>query len=262
MTVYFGGMRTVPLAVALWAIMAAPAMAMRCGTHLVSQGDAQAHVLRRCGEPTDMSLRIEEETFLQNVGGATFRQTRTVTVESWVYNFGPTRAMERVEFRDGVVVRIETLGRGYRVNDAGARIRGVHLRDTRGQVLAKWGEPTGRERRRETSSVYVPSGRVAVGATRVVEVEAWTYDRGPRRFVRRVVFEDGLVVRIETLGRGTRRSRSRAAYGQFVPPSGGVSPPSSPSLTLSLRRSTTDAMNRTAKREARMNMAGSSWPER
>lgn len=196
-------MRLVTFAAALWALLSSPASAMRCGTHLVSEGDAQEHVRRRCGDPAEMSLRIEEEVFFQNVAGALFRQTRTVVVESWTYNFGPTRSMERVELRDGVVARIQTLGRGYRVDRAARRGQGVHLRDTRGQVLAKWGEPTRRQRRREASSVYVPSGTVAVGATRIVEVEAWIYDLGPRRFMRRVVFEDGLVVRVETLGRGT-----------------------------------------------------------
>ena len=64
-------------------------------------------------------------------------------------------------------------------------------------------EPTRRDVATEASSVYVPSGTVAVGGTRVVQVERWTYDFGPNRFMRQVVFEDGQVVRIETLGRGS-----------------------------------------------------------
>ena len=191
------------LAIAFCLLAASSASAMRCGTHLVDEGDSQEHVLRRCGEPVEMSLRIEEQVVLQNIAGALFRQTVTVVVESWTYNFGPTRFMQRLEVRDGIVSRIETLGRGYRPEQLGRRGRHVHLRDTRGQVRAKWGEPTHQEIRSEGSSVYVPTGAVTVGATRIVDVESWTYDFGPNRFMRRVIFEDGQVVRIETLGRGT-----------------------------------------------------------
>ncbi len=198
-------MRLAALTLLLTVLAAAPAQAMRCGTHLVVEGDSQEHVLRSCGDPVDLAYRVEEETVLQNIGGALFRQTRTVTIETWVYNFGPSRFMERLELRDGRVTRIETLGRGYRMPRTGHTGRLVRLRDTRAQVLAKWGEPTRRqrERQRQTSSVYVPSGALAVGRVRLVEVESWTYDWGPRRFVRRVVFEDGLVVRVETLSRGS-----------------------------------------------------------
>ncbi len=33
-------------------------------------------------------------------------------------------------------------------------------------------------------------------------VELWTYNFGPNKFMRRIRFEDGLVVEIETLGYG------------------------------------------------------------
>ena len=195
-------MRLAVFTLLLTVLAAAPARAMRCGTRLIIEGDPQERVLRRCGEPADAWLRVEETTVLQNIGGALVRRRETVPVEVWVFNFGPSRAMERVEFRDGVVARIEHLGRGYRMSSRRRPFEVVRLHETRGQVRAKWGEPTRVTRRRQTSSVYVPSGVVAIGATRTVEVESWTYDFGPHRFARRVVFEDGLVVRVETLRSG------------------------------------------------------------
>ncbi|MEM9069146.1 MAG: DUF2845 domain-containing protein [Myxococcota bacterium] len=182
--------------------LSSSAMALRCGTRLVDEGDTQGHVQARCGEPVDVSLRIESQTVLQNIAGALFQQTVEIVVESWTYNFGPTRFMQRLEFRDGIVSRIETLGRGYRPSRVGQRGRNIHLRESRGRVRATWGEPTEREVRTETSSVYIPGPTSAVGASRTTEVEYWTYNFGPSRFMRRVVFEDGQVVRVETLGRG------------------------------------------------------------
>lgn len=37
-----------------------------------------------------------------------------------------------------------------------------------------------------------------------VRIEEWLYDLGPGRLLRRLVFEDGRLTRIETLGRGRR----------------------------------------------------------
>ena len=37
-----------------------------------------------------------------------------------------------------------------------------------------------------------------------VRIEEWLYDLGPGRLLRRLVFEDGRLIRIETLGRGRR----------------------------------------------------------
>lgn len=37
-----------------------------------------------------------------------------------------------------------------------------------------------------------------------VRVEEWLYDLGPGRLLRRLVFEDGRLTRIDTLGRGRR----------------------------------------------------------
>lgn len=79
--------------------------------------------------------------------------------------------------------------------------------DTRAAVAAKCGPPDDVVRRTRLSPAIVwrhgRPYRVSDGLLEV-EIEDWTYDFGPRRFMRRVRFEDGLVVRIETLGYGHR----------------------------------------------------------
>jgi Protein of unknown function (DUF2845) len=77
--------------------------------------------------------------------------------------------------------------------------------DTRGQVVAKCGEPTDVSK----SSMWVQptswiNGRPYTLANGVVEVpvEEWTYNLGPQKLMRRVRFENDRVVAIDTLGYG------------------------------------------------------------
>jgi hypothetical protein len=76
---------------------------------------------------------------------------------------------------------------------------------TRGEVLARCGEPTDVERRSILRrAVYWRHGRPyylsrdLVGVT----VETWTYNLGPNKLMRRLRLDDGIVVEIDTLGYG------------------------------------------------------------
>ncbi len=78
---------------------------------------------------------------------------------------------------------------------------------TRGEVLARCGEPTDVEHR---SILRRPTfwrhGRPYYLSDELVEVplEFWTYNLGPNKLMRRLRLEDGVVVEIETLGYGYR----------------------------------------------------------
>jgi hypothetical protein len=83
--------------------------------------------------------------------------------------------------------------------------------DTRGEVTAKCGDPT----EVDHSSILVPpitwiNGRpVQVGGGLIeVPVEVWLFNLGPNKLMRRVRFEDGRVVAIETLGYGYIRDNN------------------------------------------------------
>lgn len=210
----------VGLAVVVGVLMNAnAAFAMRCGTHLVREGDLRSRVLQLCGEPTDISQRVEERSVRQLVAQqrqdvpTVLSASVAVVVESWTFNFGPDRAMQRVVFYDGVVNQIESLGRGYVAETSDIYGRNVRLGETRDRVRATWGEPT------ETSSSVIERAATTrlASANRTntrqapniahsvrvrVVVETWTYNLGPQRHMRRVVFEDGVVVSVETLGPG------------------------------------------------------------
>jgi hypothetical protein len=99
-------------------LLASPAFAFRCGSHIVSEGDTRAQVLARCGEPADVSRsEIQRRVWLGGPRGhngyGSGNDFVVLPVEYWVYNLGPNRLMQRVRFIDGVVVEVESLGYGY-----------------------------------------------------------------------------------------------------------------------------------------------------
>lgn len=84
----------------------------------------------------------------------------------------------------------------------------VHEGDTRSQVIAKCGEPTETLAQQPVFRrpvIWIRGRPVHLGHDFVaVAVETWIYNLGPHKLMRRLRFEDGLVVEIETLGYGYR----------------------------------------------------------
>jgi hypothetical protein len=77
--------------------------------------------------------------------------------------------------------------------------------NSRTEVIAKCGEATDVERRSvwRQPVVWIQGRPFHVGSDLIeIPVELWTYNLGPNKFMRRLRFEDGLVVEIETLGYG------------------------------------------------------------
>lgn len=91
-----------------------PALAFRCGTDLVREGDSQEEVLRKCGEPTEVESWHERwptgYTGYQRYSGSPPPHYdypgNLVEVELWTYNLGSTKFIRYLRFQDGVLVRI------------------------------------------------------------------------------------------------------------------------------------------------------------
>lgn len=80
--------------------------------------------------------------------------------------------------------------------------------DASARVLELCGDPAEIVQRTVSRSRVVqrqlPDGTIVADAITVtVAVEQWTYDFGPQRFMRRLIFEEGTLVSIETLSYGT-----------------------------------------------------------
>jgi hypothetical protein len=87
---------------------------LRCGTRLVALGMRSDEVLALCGEPSwtnSWQETIERGTLLNKKDFV--RATLIVNVEEWTYNWGPTRFMSYLQFRNGVLERIHSGGYGY-----------------------------------------------------------------------------------------------------------------------------------------------------
>ena len=115
-------------------LLAEPALALRCKSKLVMEGDPQAKVLKFCGDPTSIQQRtiyrsgIPRDRFGQRVVVGSDdaqmdvsreellihdRSVVEVLVEEWTYNLGPHRLMRVVRFENGLVAEIRHLGYGY-----------------------------------------------------------------------------------------------------------------------------------------------------
>lgn len=88
---------------------------LRCGTHLVSVGDHLVEALEKCGSPEYRDVYYAYEVYRTPRNTLPYQSELQlpVKIEEWIYNFGPHRFMYRLEFTNGQLRRIESLGRGH-----------------------------------------------------------------------------------------------------------------------------------------------------
>jgi len=84
---------------------------LRCSNKIISEGSTSQELATLCGEPA----QVEHKTIYNDVSAGTSHvvagTTVEIHVEMWIYNFGPSRLMQRIWIQDGLIVRIESLGR-------------------------------------------------------------------------------------------------------------------------------------------------------
>ena len=94
------------------------AYALRCGTEVISKRDPKIEVARKCGDPISIEAWTEYQVIRRHYDH--HRQSVplddivvSISVEEWLYNFGPHRLIYSLRFENGYLVKIETLGYGY-----------------------------------------------------------------------------------------------------------------------------------------------------
>jgi hypothetical protein len=215
-------MRTSAMLVAALASAVAPVSGLAeessiaCGGGIVQVGDTQVDLLGKCGEPALKDVAIGEAgvALVREKPLAVDAASTTTAVERWTFNFGPNRFVQVVTIEAGRVVRIERGSYGYDPERVRTREGGPPCDSSAIQVghrklalLARCGPPTARDVRREKRTTSDP-GNVQAGtvvAFTTVEIETWTYDLGPNRFITIATLEDGRVTAVEHGGYGYRR---------------------------------------------------------
>ncbi|MDX8128814.1 DUF2845 domain-containing protein [Methylomonas sp. OY6] len=96
-------------------VVAGDALALRCGHKLVQVGDYKAEVLDKCGEPDAVEQRraIRGSRLRHPYGALEVDQFEEVLIEEWIYNFGPRKFQQLLEFEDGELKKISNLSYGY-----------------------------------------------------------------------------------------------------------------------------------------------------
>ncbi len=103
------------------------ALAFRCGQKIVIKDMHELQVRKACGEPTTQrqlgvvvrSVPLPTRRVYGN--GITVERypgygqlVEEVVMTEYVYNFGPRKFMRRLIFEGGILVKIESIGYGYR----------------------------------------------------------------------------------------------------------------------------------------------------
>ena len=175
---------------------------LSCDGGIISVGDSKIDLLGKCGAPALQEVLDHDRAVLQHYGPSGWGRRVSVTVERWTYNLGPTRFLQFVTVESGRIVSIKRGSYGYALDPPPRappipRARCDHSVLRTGMstfdVLALCGEPA------------LQDVRVESWATGQVVVEIWTYDFGPRAFLRFLAFRDGTLARIETGSYGYSR---------------------------------------------------------
>jgi len=176
------------------------AFALRCDGGLVAEGDTKLSVLKKCGEPTwidrwsEEAIQHPDTDFEHRVAGIN---------ERWIYNPGPTQFLRIISFKGSRVFSIETGSRGFSLVPGPRRcdFNTLSLGISSYEVAAQCGEPDLKEQRYETVTQKIAGGRKQV----TVLVDEWTFNLGPTRFIRILIFYNGNLVDISLGEKGFSR---------------------------------------------------------
>lgn len=107
-----------PLIAGLSLLLAAPlamAESMSCGSRIISVGTSSAELTAFCGDPAQVTkgALYNSTGGVRRGTGVESGTTEEVEVETWIYNFGPDRLMERVRIANGVIIQMDSMGYGY-----------------------------------------------------------------------------------------------------------------------------------------------------
>lgn len=91
---------------------------LRCGQRLVTDGDTLYEVRTRCGEPVSALRRTEYRTVRLWVAGRAVEQSIEISIDEWIYDFGPHRFVQHLTFEQGKLITVVSGHRGEKSEPA------------------------------------------------------------------------------------------------------------------------------------------------
>ena len=90
------------------------ALALRCGNSVIGLGKRKQEVREKCGYPISIEKhrKVLGRTLQNYPKTMGLQEYEEITVEEWVYDFGPRRLRQYLRFENGRLVEIENMGRG------------------------------------------------------------------------------------------------------------------------------------------------------
>ncbi len=149
----------------------------------------------RCGAPY-----WTEQNYALSVRGANgpYEVQDETVYDVWYYNFGPQRLLVRLLFRDGRLVREESLGYGVSEIGGDCNLDGLLQGTPAGEIFARCGQPTSRNQRQRTEIRRDGYGNERLTSVRL---EEWIYDIGANRLMRVLTLENGRLVEVSSESR-------------------------------------------------------------
>lgn len=96
-------------------LISTDALALRCGRQLIHRGDHKSEVLDKCGEPdwAEERTAVRGSRLRHPKGALEISEFEEVLIEEWTYNFGPRKFKQLLQFENGILVEIQSLGHGF-----------------------------------------------------------------------------------------------------------------------------------------------------
>jgi hypothetical protein len=181
------------------------AWALRCGNDLIAKGDRKIEVLKACGEPTLIDTWEEESVAFRGNEAVVIGEKGINAVELWTYNFGPMRFMQFLRFVNGRLEDITVGPHGFSETALSKKAtlkcgNLISVGDRKIEVMAKCGKPATTDSHNVERVIKRKDNRGAVvsGSKLHINVEEWTYNFGPQKFLLFITMENGVVVSVES----------------------------------------------------------------
>jgi len=84
---------------------------MSCNGGIVSIGDSVGEVISKCGQPASTTQREQKKVAESKKNYE--RTITSITIDDWIFNFGPDKFQYQLLLENGRVARIESLSYGY-----------------------------------------------------------------------------------------------------------------------------------------------------